>query len=80
LNGDRHGSLKPAGDVSKTVMNRINVNLMGADAPDFMIAEPHFTDQAAFDTAMASPENPAAGKAVMSFPEGLVTALAATGS
>jgi uncharacterized protein (TIGR02118 family) len=64
--------------LQKAVVNRIDKNLMGGDAPYFMIAELHFADQAAFDAAMASPENRAAGKDVMSFAKGLVTMLTAT--
>jgi uncharacterized protein (TIGR02118 family) len=51
---------------------------MGGEPPYFLIAELHFKDQAAFDTAMASPENRAAGKDVMGFAKGLVTMLVAT--
>jgi uncharacterized protein (TIGR02118 family) len=60
------------------VVNKIEKTLMGGDAPYFMIAELHFSDQAAFDAAMASPENRAAGKDVMTFAKGLVTMLVAT--
>ncbi|CAG0946595.1 hypothetical protein ANRL1_03127 [Anaerolineae bacterium] len=42
--------------------------------PEFyLIAELYFDDQAAMDAAMASPENVAAGKNLMSFARGLVT-------
>ena len=64
--------------LQKAVVNRIDKNLMGGDAPYFMIAELHFADQAAFDAAMASPENRAAGKDVTNFAKGLVTMLTAT--
>lgn len=64
--------------LQKAVVNRIGKNLMGGEAPYFMIAELHFADQAAFDTTMASPENRAAGKDVMNFAKGLVTMLTAT--
>jgi uncharacterized protein (TIGR02118 family) len=59
--------------LEKAVVNRIEKNLMGGDAPYYMIAELHFPDQATFDTAMASPENRAAGKDVANFAKGLVT-------
>jgi uncharacterized protein (TIGR02118 family) len=45
-----------------------------------LIAELHFADEAAFDAAMASPENRAAGKDVMNFAKGLVTMVVATES
>jgi uncharacterized protein (TIGR02118 family) len=64
--------------LEKAVVNRIEKNLMGGEPPYFLIAELHFKDQAAFDTAMASPENRAAGKDVMGFAKGLVTMLVAT--
>jgi uncharacterized protein (TIGR02118 family) len=63
--------------LQKAVVNRIEKNLMGGEAPYFLIAELHFANQADFDTAMASPENRAAGKDVMSFAKGLVTMLVA---
>ena len=40
-----------------------------------MIAEMHFPDRTRFDEAMASAENRAAGKDLMSFAKGLVTLL-----
>ncbi len=40
-----------------------------------MIAELHFADEASFDKAMASAENRAAGKDLMSFAKGLITML-----
>jgi uncharacterized protein (TIGR02118 family) len=64
--------------LEKAVVNRIEKNLMGGEAPYFLIAELHFPDQATFDAAMASPENRAAGKDVMSFAKGLVTMLVAS--
>ncbi len=63
--------------LEKAVVNRIEKNLMGGAAPYFMIAELHFPDQATFDSAMASPENRAAGKDVANFAKGLVTLLLA---
>lgn len=64
--------------LQKAVVNRVDANLMGGDLPYYQIAELHFADQQAFDTAMASPENRAAGKDVMSFAKGLVTMLVVT--
>ncbi len=63
--------------LEKAVVSRIEKNLMGGPAPYYMIAELHFADQAAFDSAMASPENRAAGKDVGNFAKGLVTLLVA---
>ncbi|MCC7437904.1 MAG: EthD family reductase [Armatimonadetes bacterium] len=45
----------------------------GADSPYYLIAEMTFTDREAFKSAMASDENKAAGKDLMSFAGGLVT-------
>lgn len=39
----------------------------------FMITEMHFPNRGAFDEAMASPENRAAGKDLMSFAKDIVT-------
>jgi uncharacterized protein (TIGR02118 family) len=64
--------------LQKAVVNKIEKNLMGGEPPYFLIAELHFANQADFDTAMASPENRAAGKDVMSFAKGLVTMLVAS--
>lgn len=46
-----------------------------ADPAYFMIAEMRFPDRARFDEAMASTENRAAGKDLMSFARGIVTLL-----
>ena len=61
--------------LQKAVVNRVDKALMG-QTPYFLIAELHFADQAAFDAAMASPENRAAGKDLMSFARDLVTLVA----
>ncbi|RVT93557.1 EthD family reductase [Sphingomonas crocodyli] len=45
------------------------------EAPYFLVAEMHFADRARFDAAMASPENRAAGKDLMTFAKDLVTLL-----
>ena len=50
---------------------------MGGEPAYFLIAELHFPDRETFDAAMASPENAAAGKDLMSFAKGLVTLLVA---
>jgi uncharacterized protein (TIGR02118 family) len=63
--------------LQKTVVNRVDKALLG-EAPYFLIVEMRFADQAAFDAAMASPENRAAGKDLMSFARGLVTLVVVT--
>lgn len=54
---------------------RIRGNAMGGETPYFLIAEMSYPDRAAFDAAMASPENRAAGKDLMTFARGKVTLL-----
>jgi uncharacterized protein (TIGR02118 family) len=63
--------------LSGAVINRIIAAPMGGEPEYFQIAEMHFPDKETFDAAMASPENRAAGKDVMSFAKGLVTLLVA---
>lgn len=55
--------------------HRVKANAMGGDIPYFLIAEMSYPDKAAFDTAMASAENRAAGKDLMTFAKGKVTLL-----
>ena len=55
-------------------IRKITGSPMG-EAPYFLIAEMRFPDRTAFDEAMASPENRAAGKDLMSFAKTLVTLL-----
>ena len=62
--------------LQKAVINRVDADLMGGDSPYFIITELHFADRAAFDLAMASPQNRAAGKDVRNFAEGKFTLLA----
>lgn len=64
-------------NLQKTVVNRITGSPMGGEPPYYMIVEMHFADRAAFDEAMASPENRAAGKDVMSFAADLITLVVA---
>jgi uncharacterized protein (TIGR02118 family) len=61
--------------LAKAVVNRVVGSPMGGEAPYFLIAEMHYPDRETFDRAMASPENRAAGKDLMSFAKGLVTLL-----
>ena len=58
-------------------LNRVSRKLNG-DADLYLIAELVFADQAAFDAAMASPENAAAGKDLANFAKDKVTVLIAT--
>lgn len=60
--------------LEKLVVNRVTGSPMG-EAEYFLIAELHFPDRATFDAAMASEENRAAGKDLMSFAKGMVTIL-----
>jgi uncharacterized protein (TIGR02118 family) len=59
--------------------SRVKANAMGGEAPYFLIAEMTYPDKATFDAAMASAENRAAGKDLMSFAKGKVTLLIAEG-
>jgi len=63
--------------LENAVINKIVASPMGGEPDYFLIAEMHFPDQATFDAAMASPENRAAGKDLMTFAKGLVTLLVA---
>jgi uncharacterized protein (TIGR02118 family) len=60
--------------LAKTVINRVIGAPMG-QPQYFMIVEMHFADRAAFDAAMASPENRAAAKDLMTFARDIVTLL-----
>jgi len=63
--------------LQSAVVKRVLANPMGGDLPYFLIAEMSFADKASFDAAMASPENRAAGKDLMTFARGKVTLLVA---
>lgn len=55
-------------------MNTIhNLKSFGGEPEYYLIAEMTFASKETFDAAMASPENRAAGKDLMSFARGLVT-------
>lgn len=56
----------------KTEINRVTGAPFG-DPAYFLIAEMHFPNRQRFDEAMASAENRAAGKDLMSFAKNLVT-------
>jgi len=64
--------------LQNTVLNREDQDPIGGEPLYFLIAELHFANQAAFDVAMASPENRAAGRDAMGFACGLFTMLVAT--
>lgn len=66
--------------LASATVNKITANPMGGEPDFFMIVEMAFPDKATFDTAMASPENRACGKDVMSFARDIVSlAVAETG-
>ena len=58
--------------LEKLVVNRVTGSPMG-ETDLFLIAEMHFPDRATFQYAMASEENKATGKDLMTFAKGLVT-------
>ena len=60
--------------LQKLVVNRVKGSLMG-EPEYFLVAELHFADESSFDAVMASPENRAAGKDLMTFARDLVTLL-----
>jgi uncharacterized protein (TIGR02118 family) len=57
----------------KAEVNKVETKLVGEGEGPFLIAEMTFADKAHYDAAMASPENRAAGKDLMSFARGKVT-------
>lgn len=62
--------------LQKLTVTHIKAHLVGENRP-YMIAEMEFPDQATFDAAMASAENKAAGKDVMTFAAGRVSLMVA---
>lgn len=64
----------------KLVVNRVYADAFGRQPRYVLIAEMHFEDRQAFDTAMRSPENRALGADLMSFAKGIVTVLFADSS
>ena len=52
-----------------------NLQAFRGEAPYYLMAEMYFEDKESFDAAMASEENRAAGKDLMSFARELVTLL-----
>jgi uncharacterized protein (TIGR02118 family) len=61
----------------KAEASRVHANAMGGTAPYFLVAEMTYADKATFEAAMASAENRAAGKDLMSFARGKVKLLVA---
>lgn len=60
--------------LERLVVNKVTGSPMG-ETDLFLIAEMHFPDRSTFDSAMASDENRAAGRDLMTFAKGLVTVL-----
>jgi uncharacterized protein (TIGR02118 family) len=58
-------------------LKRVTANPFGGEPAYFLVAEMTWPDQAAFKTAMKSPENAAAGKDLVGFAKGLVDLLVA---
>ena len=58
--------------LERLVVGRVTGSPLG-EAPYYLMAEMHFADRDRFDAAMASAENRAAGKDLMSFARDLVT-------
>lgn len=56
----------------KAEADRVQAALFGNGGDTFLIAEMTFSDKESFDAAMASPENRAAGKDLMTFAKGKV--------
>lgn len=63
--------------LEKIEIHRVQAALYGDGGDMFLIAEMTYRDRAAFDAAMASPENKAAGKDLMSFAKDVATLLVA---
>jgi uncharacterized protein (TIGR02118 family) len=63
--------------LTKAEICRVTANAMGGEVPYFLIAEMTYPDKTTFDAAMASPQNRAAGKDLMTFAKGKVTLLIA---
>ena len=60
--------------LERTELTR-NLKAFGGEPAYYLMAEMYFKDREAFDAAMASPENRAAGKDLMSFAREVVTLL-----
>lgn len=63
--------------LKNATVNYVKGAPMGGEPEYFLIAEMEYPDRETFDKAMASEENRAAGKDLMSFAKGLVTLLVA---
>lgn len=69
--------VKKVPGLARTVINSVTASPMGGEPEYFLIAEMHYPDKTTFEAAMASPENRACGKDLMSFAKGKVTLLIA---
>lgn len=61
--------------LKKLVANHVTADAMGGKPGHFLIAELHFHDDAAFDAAMSSEQNMAAGRDLANFATGGVSVL-----
>lgn len=61
----------------RILVSHVTETLIGDATDTYMIAELHFDDEAGFAAAMASPENHAVGRDLMSFAKGKVQVLKA---
>lgn len=68
--------LKLVPGLQRVELSRVT-GALGGETDLYLIAEMYFPDQETMDRALASPENRAAGKNLMSFAKGLVTFLVA---
>jgi uncharacterized protein (TIGR02118 family) len=59
------------------VLNRVTEDLLGGAPPYVLIAEMTYSNRAAFDAAMKSPENQAVGQDLVSFAKGKVSVFVA---
>jgi uncharacterized protein (TIGR02118 family) len=59
------------------VLNRVTEDAFGGEPRYVLIAEMTYPNRAAFDAAMKSPENQAAGQDLMTFAKGKVTVVVA---
>ncbi len=66
--------------LTKLVVNRVYADAFGKEPRYVLLAEMHFPDREAFDSAMRSPENRALGADLMGFAKGIVTVLFADSS
>ena len=63
--------------LERLVLDRVVGDPFGREPDFFLVAEMHFPDRVTFDAAMASPENQALGRDLMSFAKGIVSVVVA---